>query len=303
MQQEAPMTEKHGSRTALGVAWLRAAHQVIDSRPLILEDPAIVDLLGRQQVEQALAAGSERAQSPGARALRAHVVLRSRYTEDRLEQSLARGVRQFVILGAGYDTFIARQPDWAKDLRVFEVDHPATQAEKQSRLIKAGLRVPLNVVFADVDFELESLADGLRRHGVSFDVPTFFSWLGVSMYLTETAVDAVLSTVAQFPKGSEISFTFAQPVAVPAPGSLEAGAGTGTANRAETAGLSLAEAAAALGEPWKTYFEVPTLERKLRTIGFADTHFLTVADSAKYFAGRADGLPAPRRISIVSAMT
>jgi len=290
------VTEKQGSRTALGVAWLRATHQILDSRPLILEDPAIVDLLGREQVEQALRAGAERAQSPGARGLRAHVVLRSRYTEDRLEQSLVRGVKQFVILGAGYDTFIARQPQWAQALRIFEVDQPATQAEKRQKIASAGMTIPANVVFADIDFETESLVDGLRRHGVSFDVPSFFSWLGVTMYLTEEAVDAVLATVAKFPKGSEISLTFAQPP-VAAGGSSEETKG------AASAGLSFAAAAAALGEPWKTYFEVPTLDRKLRGIGFADTHFLTVGESGKYFVGREDGLPAPRRISIVSAMT
>ncbi len=119
------------SRTALGVAWMRALHQVLDSKPLILEDEPIVELLGRYYVERASKA-TERFQAPGARMLRSHVVLRSRFTEDRLEQALSRGAEQFVILGAGYDTFFARQPDWAKnaeDLR----DRSARDAGGQTR--------------------------------------------------------------------------------------------------------------------------------------------------------------------------
>src|SRR5689334_24885712 len=107
------MAEMKESRTALGVAWMRAVHQVLDSKPLILEDEPIVELLGRYYVERASKA-QERFQSPGARLLRSHVVLRSRFAEDRLAQAVSRGVEQFVILGAGYDTFFARQPDWAR---------------------------------------------------------------------------------------------------------------------------------------------------------------------------------------------
>src|SRR4051812_15793017 len=187
------MPEMKESRTALGVAWMRALHQVLDSKPLILEDAPIVELLGRYYVERASKA-TERFQAPGARLLRSHVVLRSRFTEDRLEQSLARGVEQFVILGAGYDTFFARQPEWAKSLRIFEIDQPATQSDKLARIAAARMPVPPNVVFGSVNFESESVADGLRRHGVRFDVPTVFSWLGVTMYLTEPAIDATLST-------------------------------------------------------------------------------------------------------------
>jgi len=125
--------ERQGSKTALGVAWLRAAHQVIDSPPLILEDPAIVDLFGRAPVEH-LRMNAGALQTPGARALRSHVVLRSRYVEDRLKLAEGRGTHQYVILGAGYDTFILRQPEWASALRIYEVDHPSTQMEKRARI-------------------------------------------------------------------------------------------------------------------------------------------------------------------------
>jgi methyltransferase (TIGR00027 family) len=285
------MTDASPSRTAAGVAWLRAAHQILDDPPRILDDPGIVALLGPAAVER-LRAERARAQTPGARALRAHVVLRSRFAEDRLALAVARGVRQYIVLGAGYDTFIVRQPAWARKLRVVEVDRPVTQAEKRARLAAAGIDDADNVEFAGVDFEHETLADGLARHGIRLDVPSFFSWLGVTMYLSEPAIDAVLGTVAGCPAGSEIVFTFAQP----------RGAG-GAVERVASSGPTLAERAASVGEPWLTYFEPESLERKLRGFGFGSVEFLTPEEAAvRYFAGRSDGLPPPRRTTIVSAV-
>ena len=276
-------------RTALGVAWLRAVHQLLDPEPRILVDPPIVDLLGRP----ALAPGSditERMQAPGARLLRAHVVLRSRFAEDRLMESAARGVAQYVILGAGYDTFFARQPEWARKLRIFEIDQPATQRDKLAKISAAGLAVPSNVVFGSVNFEVESLAEGLARHGVSFDQPTFFSWLGVTMYLTEPAIDATLATVRSFPRDSEIVLTFASR---PTTAELEA-AGAGNTSR-------LAQMAAAVGEPWISYFEPAEIERKLRRAGFPDVLLLTPELARERYFARQE-LPLPMRTSIVSAV-
>jgi methyltransferase (TIGR00027 family) len=211
------------------------------------------------------------------------VVLRSRFTEDRLKQAVARGVSQYVILGAGYDTFIARQPDWARALRVVEVDAAATQAEKRSRLEAAQIAVPANVVFVGFDFREGTFIDALRRHGVTTAVPTFFSWLGVTMYLTETAIDATLAAVAQFPTGSEIVLTFAPRAPADSPGIL-------------------ATLAAAAGEPWLSYFEPAALEQKLRGFGLNRVEFLTPEEATRlYYQTRADALPPPRRTSIVSA--
>jgi methyltransferase (TIGR00027 family) len=278
----------HGpSQTAAGVAWLRAAHQLLDDPPLILTDPAIVALLGADNVER-LCSDPARLQSPGAQALRSHIVLRSRFAEDGLEAAAARGVRQYVILGAGYDTFIVRQPDWARALRITEVDRPETQAAKRARLAAANLTVPDNVTFAGIDFESETLADGLHRHGVALDEPIFFSWLGVTMYLTGPAIDAVLRTVAGCSAGSEIVFTFA-----PARGESDH----------SHAGATLAERAASVGEPWRTYFEPAALGKKLNDLGFGTVQFLTPAEAAaRYFANRTDGLPVPRRTTIVRAI-
>jgi len=272
------------SRTALGVAWMRAVHQLLDPEPRILVDAPIVDLLGRP----VLAPDGEmtqRMQTPGARLLRSHVVLRSRFAEDRLAESRVRGVTQYVILGAGYDTFFARQPEWARSLRIFEIDQPATQQDKRAKIAAARLPVPSNLTFGSVNFEAESLADGLRRHGVSFDQPTFFSWLGVTMYLSEPTIDATLATVLSFPRGSEIVFTFA------------------TRARADEPGVSrLAEMAAAVGEPWISYFEPEEIAAKLAGAGFSDVYLLAPDQARARYFERGDGLPLPARTSIASAI-
>jgi methyltransferase (TIGR00027 family) len=175
---------------------------------------------------------------------------------------------------------------------VLEVDQPASQALKREQLAAAGVATQPNVSFASIDFERESMRDGLRRHGVSFAEATFFSWLGVTVYLTEPAVDAVLETVVEFPAGSEIVFTFSQPRASDARGSPES-----------EMQPTLADLAAKVGEPWHSYFEVDALERRLRSIGFRTVEFLTPAESQRlYFTARSDGLSAPKRTSIVSAL-
>ena len=191
------MKERHASHTALVTAYLRAAHQIIDSGLLVLEDPIALPLLG-SKAEGRIRGTTERYMTDRAKILRAHIVLRSRYAEDRLKLSRLRGTSQYVLLGAGFDTFAFRQPPWATGLRIYEVDHPGTQQEKQSRIFNAGITVPQNLVFVGIDFERESLEDRLAAANVRKDVPTFFSWLGVTMYLTgaSTALACMASRVA-----------------------------------------------------------------------------------------------------------
>jgi methyltransferase (TIGR00027 family) len=277
------MTERSASNTAVGVAYLRAAHQLIDAAPRLLDDPVILRLLG-DGAEARLRDGEAQLQSTLWRALRSHVVLRSRFAEDSLADAVARGVRQYVVLGAGLDTFALRQPAWAHDLRVFEVDQPATQTAKRGGIAQAGLTVPPNVTFVPLDFEHVSLADGLAAGGVDLARPVFFSWLGVTMYLTAPAIDAVFRTVAALPSGTEIVLTFAQPDA------------DGEAAHA------FAESAAAVGEPWLSYFTPEELEARLRGAGFTSVRFLTPAEAAaRYYQHRPDGLLPPRRTAIAAA--
>jgi len=230
----------------------------------------------------------EEVQTPSARRLRAHVVLRSRFTEDRLANAVVeRGVRQYVLLGAGLDTFALRQPEWARNITIVEIDQPATQAAKRARLTELGIVVPSNVVYQSVDFETTTLRDALLAAGVDVNAPAFFSWLGVTMYLSEEAVDQVLRTVGGLPSGTEIVLTFATP-----PDPLE-----------EPARLDFAQRAAEVGEPWITFFTPPALEERLRSFGFTTVKFLTPeAAREQYFSHRSDGLEAPRRVSVVSAV-
>jgi methyltransferase (TIGR00027 family) len=195
---------------------------------------------------------------------------------------VGRGARQYVILGAGFDTFALRQPFWAKALRIVEVDHAATQKMKRSRIEAAGLAMPKNTSFAAIDFERESLREGLKKNSVPLDKPTFFSWLGVTMYLDEDAIDAVLRAVAAFPAGSEIVLTFAQP--------------GGPSDQ-------FSQRSATLGEPWISYLEPDEMEKKLRGAGFSAVEFLAPSEAeARYFRDRPPDLPVPKRTSIVSAM-
>jgi methyltransferase (TIGR00027 family) len=275
------LSDRNTSRTALGTAYMRAAHQLLDSPPHILEDPVTLALLG-PDAGRRIRDEAESYQTPARRGLRAHVVLRSRFAEDRLKESVGRGARQYVILGAGFDTFALRQPFWAKALRIVEVDHAATQKMKRSRIEAAGLAMPKNTSFAAIDFERESLREGLKKNSVPLDKPTFFSWLGVTMYLDEDAIDAVLRAVAAFPAGSEIVLTFAQP--------------GGPSDQ-------FSQRSATLGEPWISYLEPDEMEKKLRGAGFSAVEFLAPSEAeARYFRDRPPDLPVPKRTSIVSAM-
>lgn len=275
------MSDQNVSRTALGTAYMRAAHQLLDAPPRILEDPLAVTLLGPAAVQR-INGNIESYQTPERRALRSHVVLRARFAEDRLAAAVHRGVTQYIILGAGFDTFALRQPIWAQPLRILEVDHAGTQATKRAQLAAAGLDMPKNVNFAVINFEHESLGDGLLRYQVSLEEPTFFSWLGVTMYLNEDAIDAVLQSITAFPVGSEIVLTFAPP-----PGDSPS---------------PFDQRAAHLGEPWVSYFTPDALEAKLCGLGFSKVEFLSPEEAeARYFRHRPHDLPVPTRTNIVSA--
>lgn len=269
------------SRTAIGTAYLRAAHQLLDAAPRILDDPLAVPILGAG-AERHIMNAADRYRGRGALALRSHVVLRARVAEDRLREARARGISQYVVLGAGYDTFAYRQPDGVPLDRIVEVDQPATQAAKLASLHDAAIALPSNVTHAAIDFEHTGLGEGLAQHGVSADTPTFFSWLGVTMYLTREAVADTLGTLAAFRSGSEVVLTFAQPADEP--------------SRFE-------QRSAALGETWLSHYTVEEMAHALHDAGFGHVTFLTNEDATqRYFANRPDDLPPPTRISIVSAI-
>jgi methyltransferase (TIGR00027 family) len=284
--QEAAL-EANGSysRTALATASMRAAHQLIDARPLILDDPLALRILGDNTAD-GITSALELHQNPRGMALRAHVVLRSRFCEDQLAEAVRSGVRRYLILGAGFDTFALRQPEWARKLEIVEIDHPATQAEKRSRMARAGLATPDNLRFIPMDFQRDRLIEGLASNGIHADHPTFFSWLGVTMYLDGTAIDATLRAMASFPAGSGVTLSFMQP--------LEPGR---DGERQE-----LARRVAENSEPFVSFFTPEEMEDALHKAGFDAIHFLTPEEiGSRYFSSRPADLPRPRRVGILSA--
>jgi methyltransferase (TIGR00027 family) len=200
------------SRTALRVAMQRAAHQLLDE-PIVLDDPIALPILGAE-TEAAMREDPYQYNEPLMRGLRAALVVRSRVAEDELARAVEAGVRQYVVLGAGLDTFAYRNPHNATGLRVFEVDHPSTQHWKRRCLSDAGIPVAQNLIFAPVDFEHGTLAQGLAEAGFRNDQSACFSWLGVTMYLTEAAIMETLAFVARLPQGSSICFDYRAPASM-----------------------------------------------------------------------------------------
>ncbi|MDX2171246.1 MAG: SAM-dependent methyltransferase [Deltaproteobacteria bacterium] len=264
------------SQTAERAALLRAAHRRLDAPP-ILDDPLAGRLVGAARIAELRA--QRRARDPIVlQRLRASIAIRSRYAEDCLRDALVRGVRQYVILGAGLDSFAYRCELPADALRVFEVDHPATQAWKRERLAAAGIAEPDRVHFVPCDFERQALHDALLQGGVDLAQPLFVSWLGVTMYLERAAVLATLRVVGSCAPGSEIVFEYVRPLDQLPP--LAAAAVEGLQARA-----------AAVGEPWRSAFDPAALAQDIAAVGLTVVEDCGADESyARYCRDRSDGL-------------
>lgn len=263
----------------------RAAHQLID-RPLVFVDPIALTIVGEEAANE-LREGHGRHVEPGSSGMRAFLAARSRFTEDCLRDAVARGTRQYVLLGAGLDTFAYRET--SANVRVFEIDHPATQAWKRARLRETGIIPPDRVTYAPVDFEHETMRDGLTRARFDFTAPAFFAWLGVTPYLTKDAIMNTLAIVASLARGTEIVFDYAD----------SSGGGTAEQRRRFK---DLADRVAASGEPFKSFFEPAALYAALEELGFShiddwDANLL----NARYFKDRTDGLRLEGRAHLMHA--
>jgi methyltransferase (TIGR00027 family) len=261
--------------SALRVAILRAAHQLLDV-PLVFEDALALTILGAIE-EESLRNDPMRYNTPRLKGLRASLVVRSRLTEEEWARSKQYGVRQFVILGAGLDTFAYRNQEHESS-RVFEVDLPATQKWKRERLRLGGIEEPASLTFAPVDFERSTLAEGLTAAGFSDNEPAFFSWLGVTMYIEEDSVLETLRFVSSLRPKSGIVFDYGVLAALLSP--------VERSNIAVFAGR-----AAEHGEPWKTYFDPSVLAGTLRWMGFNQVEDLGATElNERYLSERTDGL-------------
>jgi len=280
---------RHGepSRSALTVASLRAVHQLLDE-PLLFPDPIALPLLGAS-AEAALRDDPFVLNDPMSRGLRGALVVRSRFVEDELARCVAAGARQYVLLGAGLDTFAYRNPYRDEGLQVFEVDHPGTQRWKQQLLAEAGIGVPPSLTFVPADFERDDLGGALRQAGFRADQAACVSWMGVTMYLTADAVLSTLGTVAGFAAGSCLCFDYRVPATMLNP--IE-----------RVINEVLEQQIAALGEPWLSTFDPAQLQSQLLEQGFSSAASATPDDlNVRYFARRKDGLRTGGGVRIMCA--
>jgi methyltransferase (TIGR00027 family) len=252
----------------------RGAHQILDS-PRVLDDPLAVRILG--DVAKDIQDDRASHQTRFARSFRAFIIVRSRYAEDQLAASLARGVKQYLILGAGLDTSAYRGVALKGDLQVFEVDHPSTQKWKVERLKAAAIPVPASVKYVPVDFERQELCAELLAAGLHADEPAFVSWLGVVPYLTKEAAAHTFGYLGRFPDGSGVVFDYSVP--------------RSSLRLMERLALdALSRRVARAGEPFRLFFTPEELNEFLQGLGFKRIEQLASGDiNARYFANRQDG--------------
>lgn len=255
----------------------RAAHQLLDD-PKVFDDPVALRIIGREGASALQTHPRQFEATLLSSHLRAFVAGRSRCAEEELDLAVQRGVRQYVILGAGLDTFAYRNPHSRGPLHVFEVDYPATQAWKRARLAEVGIPLPDDLTFAPIDFETKALDEGLRAAGYDPGKSTFFSWLGVTEYLTTETVMATLRFIASAPKGSGIVFDYMISPSLLTP-----------AQRARFD--ALARRVESAGEPWQAFFDPELLTRDLQAMGFEHAEDLGREEiNSRYFKDRKDGL-------------
>jgi methyltransferase (TIGR00027 family) len=272
-----------GIDTGLYAASQRAAHQILDN-PKIFEDLLALRIIGAE-AESKLRRSPAQFQNRVERTVRALMVVRNRYAEDELARSIQRGIRQYIILGAGLDTFAYR--NCFPLLQVFEVDHPATQAWKRSCLERAAIPIPASVTFVSVDFERQMMIDALEQSGFKSNELTFISWFGVVRYLSPKAFISVLtSIVSSMRPGSEVVFDFGS-----APTLLQ-----------RLRGIPHRPIWAFKKNASLTYHDPASLKSDLKRIGFVDVQLFGRTElNDQYCNGRTDGLRFPINFYLVKA--
>jgi methyltransferase (TIGR00027 family) len=261
------------SRTAWAAAAHRAAHQILE-QGRIFSDPLAVRILG----QDADTAVHEAAERPSGRAMRMFIAARTHFAEQALAAAIAQGVHQLVILGAGLDTYAYRNSH-ADRVHIFEVDHPATQAWKRERLSDAAIQIPTSLTFAPIDFERQTLPEGLAAAGFDPAQQTFFTWLGVVPYLTEDAICSTLGFIASLPYGAHVVFDYSDPPHTLSPAQRDY-------HDRRAAHVE------AIGESWISYFEADNLRTKLLALGFTEVEDLGPPQIAtRYFPDKPSARP------------
>jgi methyltransferase (TIGR00027 family) len=253
------------SFSALTAAAARAAHLLVDGQPVIFADTLATALLGNR-AEELIAYHRLHGTHPVLIGARVQATCRSRYAEDVLARALGAGVTQYVILGAGLDSFAYRPGPLAGRMRVFEVDHPASQEVKRAALAAAGMQVPDSVRYVPADLARDPLGGCLDAAGFDASLPAVISWLGVTMYLTAEAVAETMTAVARLAPGTELIADYLLPEGE----RDEAGALYGTL---------VARASAELGEPWRSFFTPDQMAGLARRAGFGAVRAVSQRDT------------------------
>lgn len=253
------MQAERASRTALSAAGHRAAHQLVENGA-IFSDPLALLILGKDGERLA----RESAERPNSRRMRLLIAARTRFAEEALTHAIGRGVRQLVVLGAGLDTYGYRGSS-DQGLRIFEVDHPATQASKGRRLREAGIAIPANLTFVGTDFERNELPERLAAAGFDPDAPAFFTWLGVVPYLACEVVRSTLAYIATLPGRAHVVFDYGDPPQALTP-------------EEHAVYEQYAQRVAELGEPWVSFFEPAELHARLNALGFREIEDLLATE-------------------------
>ncbi len=266
------MQDLVASRTALGTSLMRALHTRIDPQPIINDpwgDRLVPDLVIEAIRQRALSVMPDDSRGEAEAAsesivdawLRsnpayANVIIRSRYTEDALQVAIARGVRQYVVIGAGFDSYALRRPAGAQHVAIFEIDHPSTQSLKKERLGECGISLSDSVHFLSADLARDSLYTVLSRSVFKSNEPAFFSWLGVTMYLTREANFASLNAIAHCgAPGSELVFTYLDEEVF-------------RSTSASDPFAELQRSVTSMGEPFLSGFDPKALAEELLNVGF-----------------------------------
>jgi methyltransferase (TIGR00027 family) len=277
------MKHKQRNSTAEATAAMRATH-LLYHQPVVFDDPYALQLTSstlRRVCQNRLIGWLLRRKfiSKSLRPITAQVVSRAKYAEEKLEQAASKGIFQYVIISAGFDSFCLRRPDFSVDLQIYEIDHPVTQQIKRKRLMEISKSDLKGVEFLAVDLEKQTIAEALSRSSFSKDERAFFSWLGTIPYLSEDAVYTVLRDLAAFAaRGSEIVFDYSIPTYL-------------WPSEERQALGRIMRIIERRGEPIKSFFEPDALSDKVSQLGYRIFENISPTELNKnYFSGRSDGL-------------
>ena len=269
--------------TAVRTALWRALHIQVDAEPPIIEDEVGLQLIAADEDWQ------QRPDMKFTKRLRASIVARARFVEDLIIKEASKGLSQYVILGAGLDTFAQRRPDIASGLEIFEIDQPGTQEWKQYRLTELGFEIPKNLHFVPVDFETSSWWEELLKAGFDTSKPAFVACTGVSLYLTKDAIVSTLKHVATLAKGSKLAMTFYLPI--------------GLLDKEDQPMQEIAEKGAReAGTPFESFFTVNEVLSLADEAGFKEAITVSTKEIEQlYFKDRSDQLmPASGEVFLVA---